>query len=208
MRGLVLDGLVVRRGGAALVAIDARIGPGEVLTLMGASGVGKSTLIGAVAGFLPPGVSLDGRVRVDGDDVTALAPAKRRLGLLFQDPLLFPHFSVLGNLLYALPPDGGRAARREAAEALLAAVGLQGLGARDPETLSGGQKARVALMRVLAAAPRALLLDEPFSRLDADLRRAVRETVFGEARARGLPVLLVTHDAEDAAAAGGRVVAL
>jgi len=174
---------------------------------MGPSGSGKSTLLAFVAGFLDPAFSARGRVLLCGEDVTALPANRRRAGLLFQDPLLFPHMSVGANLLFALPP-GDRKERRAKAEAALAGAGLEGFFDRDPATLSGGQKARASLIRVLLSQPRALLLDEPFSKLDAALRQQMRELVFGEARARALPVLLVTHDPEDAQAAGGRIVEL
>ena len=142
----------------------------------------------------------------DGDDITRQPAEARRAGILFQDPLLFPHLSVSGNLVFAIPRAvRGRRERRRLAGAALADVGLDGLGPRDPDTLSGGQKARVALARVLLSRPRMLLLDEPFSRLDAGLRRQVRELVFVRARKAGLPVLLVTHDEADAEAAGGPV---
>ena len=140
-------------------------------------------------------------------DLTALPAEDRHAGILFQDPLLFPHMSVGGNLLFAIPPPsrGGPSAWRWP-HAALDGVGLAGMAERDPDTLSGGQKARVALARALLSAPRMLLLDEPFSKLDAGLRQQMRELVFAKARAGGLPVLLVTHDEADAAAAGGPVV--
>lgn len=208
-RGLRLDHLCIEQAGARLLDLDATVAPGEVLTVMGPSGAGKSTLLAAITGTLPPGFRLTGRVRLDGRDITGLPTEARRVGLLFQDELLFPHLSVGGNLAFGLGPAvRGRAARRAAVSAALAEVGLDGFSCRDPATLSGGQKARVALMRVLLAAPAALLLDEPFSRLDAALRAQTRALVFGMARSRGLPVLLVTHDHADAEAAGGRIVEL
>lgn len=205
--GLRFQNVHIARGGEPLIALDAHVAPGAVLTVMGPSGVGKSTLLAYAAGFLDPVFRASGAVLVDGTDVTRLAAHERHMGLLFQDALLFPHLSVGGNLAFALPPGlRGRAARRAAIAEALGEVGLAGLEDRDPATLSGGQKARVALMRVLVSAPRALLLDEPFSKLDTALRDQIRELVFAMARARGLPVLLVTHDAADAAAAGGAIV--
>jgi putative thiamine transport system ATP-binding protein len=205
--GLRFQNVRIARGPEPLIALDAHIAPGEVLTVMGPSGVGKSTLLAYAAGFLDPVFRASGAVLVDGTDVTRLCAHERHMGLLFQDALLFPHLSVGGNLAFALPPGlRGRAARRAAIAEALGEVGLAGLEDRDPATLSGGQKARVALMRVLVSAPRALLLDEPFSKLDTALRDQIRELVFEMARARGLPVLLVTHDAADAAAAGGAIV--
>lgn len=205
---MALDDVSVALRGRTLLAITAAIRPGEVLTLMGPSGSGKSSLIAYIGGFLAPEFAARGRVTVDGTDVTALPAAARHVGILFQDPLLFPHLSVGGNLLFALPADLPRRERRGAAEDALAQADLAGFFDRDPATLSGGQRARVALMRTLVARPRALMLDEPFSKLDAGLRGQVRDFVFATARARGLPVLLVTHDEEDARAAGGEIVRL
>lgn len=207
-RGLHLEQVTISTGARMLVALDRMIAPGAVLTLMGPSGSGKSTLLSFLTGTLAPEFTATGRVILDGNDITHLPPHHRRIGLLFQDTLLFPHLSVGGNLAFGLRPGGSRAERRARIEAALAEVNLAGYANRDPATLSGGQKARVALMRMLLAEPRALLLDEPFSRLDADLRGQVRSMVFERARRRDLPVLLVTHDAEDATAAGGEVVSL
>ncbi|SIN96790.1 ATP-binding cassette domain-containing protein [Vannielia litorea] len=203
--GLILDRLEVMLGGACLLGLTARIAPGEVLTLMGPSGVGKSALLSALTGTLDAPLTAAGSARLAGTEITRLPSERRRLGILFQESLLFPHLSVAGNLAFALPP-GSRAQRNAAIEAALSDVGLPGFGHRDPATLSGGEQARVALMRTLLAEPRALLLDEPFSRLDAARREEVRQLVFDRAQARGLPVLMVTHDAEDARAAGGPVV--
>ena len=207
--GLRLDTLEIRLGRRVMVALDAHVAPGEVLTVMGPSGSGKSTLLAAITGALDPAFALSGRIRLDGEDVTALPTERRRIGILFQDELLFPHLSVGGNLAFGLPPSlRGRAARRARIDSALQEIGLEGFARRDPATLSGGQKARVALMRTLLAEPRALLLDEPFSRLDAARRGQIRELVFARAKAQRLPVLLVTHDREDAAAAGGAVIEL
>lgn len=206
-RGLRLDNVRIALGPRELIAISHAVAPGEVLTIMGPSGSGKSTLLAYVGGFLDKAFSASGRVLAGDLDLTALPPRERHVGILFQDPLLFPHMSVAGNLLFAIPQAvTGRASREALAEEALAGVDLAGMGARDPDTLSGGQKARVALARVLVSAPRALLLDEPFSRLDADLRHQMRELVFTKARDGGLPVILVTHDEADASAAGGAIV--
>jgi putative thiamine transport system ATP-binding protein len=136
-------------------------------------------------------------------------PERRRLGILFQDDLLFPHLSIGGNLAFALPAAiKGREARRQRIDAALRDAGLEGFSGRDPATLSGGQRARVALLRTLLAEPRALLLDEPFAKLDMALREEFRRLVFAHARTRGLPTILVTHDEADAHAAGGAVLRL
>ena len=207
--GLRLDRVAIRHGARVLLRIDCAVAPGEIVTVMGPSGAGKSTLLAFAAGFLDPDFQAEGRVVLDGRDVTDEPPERRGIGLLFQDPLLLPHLSVAGNLLLGLPAIvKGRRARRAAAEAALADVDLDGFGDRDPATLSGGQAARVTLMRTLLARPRAVLLDEPFSRLDIGLRRQVRDFVFATIRGRSLPALLVTHDPADAEAAGGRTILL
>lgn len=202
--GLQLDDLQLSHAGKTMARLTAHVAPGQVLTVMAPSGAGKSSLLAAIAGTLPAGFALTGRITLDGAEIGHLPTAARRIGLLFQDDLLFPHLSVAQNLGFGLRPGGSRAERQARIDAALAEVGLQGFGPRDPATLSGGQKARVALMRTLLSDPRALLLDEPFSRLDQSLRAQVRDLVF--ARARALPVVLVTHDPEDARAAGGPVV--
>ena len=176
---------------------------GAIHTLMGASGSGKSSVLAAVAGTLHPsglgaGLGGDWTVSLNGQCLDALPTERRGIGLLFQDDLLFAHMSVAENLLFAVPA-GPRAERQAAVQQALQDAGLAGLGERDPATLSGGQRARVALMRALLARPRALLLDEPFSKLDAALRSQFRELVFAHIRARGIPALLVTHDLADVA---------
>jgi putative thiamine transport system ATP-binding protein len=206
-RGLFLDTVSIALDGRVLIAVTHHVAPGEVLTLMGPSGSGKSTLLAYVGGFLDPSFRASGKVSVDGVELTALPAEERHAGILFQDPLLFPHMSVAGNLVFAVSPGvKGKARRLALANEALAGVGLGGMGDRDPDTLSGGQKARVALARVLLSSPRALLLDEPFSKLDQNLRQQMRELVFAKAREAGLPVILVTHDEADAAAAGGPVI--
>lgn len=178
--------------------------PGRILTLMGPSGCGKSSVLGAIAGTLSAvaegaqALSFRGSVQLDGADLHTLPTARRGIGLLFQDDLLFAHMSVAENLLFAVPPGESGLRRAQVVQALEEA-GLPGFGERDPATLSGGQRARIALMRALLARPRALLLDEPFSRLDATLRDQFRQFVFEHVRSRGIPVVLVTHDAADIA---------
>jgi putative thiamine transport system ATP-binding protein len=207
--GLTLQNITITLNGHRLVAVNEHIQPGNTLTVMGPSGSGKSSLFAFLAGFLDPAFQASGRVLVDGNDITLKPAHQRHLGLLFQDPLLFPHMDVAGNLMFALPPEiKHKTARHMRVDAALRDIGLEGFGSRDPDTLSGGQKARVALMRTLLSEPKALLLDEPFSKLDAELRGQMRDIVFGTAKRLKLPIVLVTHDEADATAAGGPVIRL
>lgn len=204
---LELRGLRVFHQNALVVSLNLAVAPGEVLTIMGPSGSGKSTALAALMGTLPAVFRIEGQVILAGRDITTLPPHLRRVGLLFQDDVLFPHLSVGENLAFALPPAvKGRMARRAAVNMALEAADLAGFAPRDPATLSGGQRARVALMRTLLAQPGALLLDEPFSRLDASLRAQIRGFVLSRVREKQLPAILVTHDAEDAIAAMGPVI--
>ena len=206
-QGLYLDRVSIALNGHTLLALTSHVEPGCVLTIMGPSGSGKSSLLAYIGGFLDPMFRATGKVFVGGVELTALPAEERHAGILFQDPLLFPHMSVAGNLLFAIQPQVKEKDERLAlAEAMLKGVGLEGTSDRDPATLSGGQKARVALARVLLSSPRALLLDEPFSKLDQGLRQQMRELVFTKAQDAGLPVILVTHDDADAIAAGGQIV--
>lgn len=207
--GLELHDVHISLGERELVAIDVKIPPGEVLTLMGPSGSGKSSLLSYICGTLPETFSVTGRVVLDGMPLDGVPPQDRHVGILFQDDLLFPHLSVGGNLAFALSSKvRGRANRRARVEDALVSAEMEGFYDRDPATLSGGQRARVALMRVLLSEPCALLLDEPFSKLDSGLRSQIRSFVFDLCRKNSLPTLMVTHDPEDAEAAAGRVIAL
>ncbi|MAM11458.1 MAG: ABC transporter ATP-binding protein [Rhizobiaceae bacterium] len=204
--GLSLSNIVIRLGSDTLIDLSAHVSSGEVLTVMGPSGSGKSTLLSFIGGFLDPVFETAGEVTIDGVDLLALPPEARRAGILFQDPLLFPHMSVGANIAFAIPADvKDRRARWHIAAGILAEMDLAGFEKRDPATLSGGQKARVALARVLVSRPRLLLLDEPFSKLDTELRAQMRSLVFAKVRDADVPVILVTHDEADAKAAGGGV---
>ena len=210
MEPLSLINVGIRIGSRALFSeLTLTAKAGECVTVMGPSGCGKSTLLAYVSGALDSSFRAYGQVLVGADDVTALPSEKRRIGIQFQDDLLFPHLTVGGNLAFALDSRvRDKAERRSRVEAALSEAELSGFADRDPATLSGGQRARVALMRTLLAEPRVLLLDEPFNKLDAQLRNDFRRFVFDHAKDRGLPTLLVTHDKADANAAGGVVVQL
>ena len=179
---------------------------GEVVTLTGVSGSGKSTLLNWMIGDLDPSFSASGELWLNSLRCDTLPIEARHIGLLFQDDLLFPHLSVGQNLAFALPAKFRDAkARRQRVEQTLTDIGLVGFHDRDPATLSGGPRARVSLMRTLLAEPRALLLDEPFSKLDAVLRTQFRVFVFEQIERQKIPTLLVTHDPADVPQ-GGRAI--
>ncbi|MCB8747148.1 ATP-binding cassette domain-containing protein [Rhodoferax sp. U2-2l] len=203
---LKIDHLTLRLGEAVLLSdLQLRIAPGEIVTLTGASGSGKSTLLNGLLGDLPPAFSAAGEIWLNDRPLQDLSIEARRIGILYQDDLLFAHLSVGQNLAFALPATVTGAERRRRIAQTLADIGLDGFHDRDPATLSGGQRARVSLMRALLAQPQALLLDEPFSRLDAALRVQFRGFVFEQIARLRIPTLLVTHDLADAPP-GGRVL--
>jgi putative thiamine transport system ATP-binding protein len=184
--------------GVLLRDLSLEIAPGSVHTLMGESGSGKSSLLAAICGTLDEAMRFEGSVHLNGVPLDPLPTQARRVGILFQDALLFPHMTVRENLLFATPRGEAKAREAMVLQALRDVEMADSLHA-DPATLSGGQRARVALARAWLALPQALLLDEPFSRLDAALRERMRALVFGMVKARGIPALLVTHDAQDVA---------
>lgn len=190
---------ITRKDGSPLVGpLNFDIKPGDIMTLMGVSGAGKSTVLNWLIGAAQPMFDVSGEAWLGETRVDILATEQRRIGILFQEDLLFPHFSVGDNLAYALPAaTKGKAARRDAIETVLNSAGLENFYSRDPATLSGGQRARVSLLRALIAEPQALLMDEPFSKLDATLRQQFRQFVYDRVQERKIPTLLVTHDAED-----------
>jgi iron(III) transport system ATP-binding protein len=179
--------------------------PGEITALLGPSGCGKTTTLRLIAGLETPD---EGSIQIEGrtvaDDRKFVAPEKRRVGIVFQDYALFPHLDVRGNIAYALPQDGqqGRLDR------LLGLVGLTSIAERMPHELSGGQQQRVALARALASNPQAILLDEPFSSLDASLREQMRSEVRQILKEAGVTTVFVTHDQEEAMSIADRIAVM
>jgi len=190
----------------ALAALTLRVAPGACTVMLGPSGSGKSTVLRLVAGLLEP---QEGDVRIGGSSVVGLAPEKRGLAMVFQRPTLFPHLTVLDNVAFAARMHGaGRREARHTAARYLELVRLDGMAARTPCSLSGGQAQRVALARALAAEPSVLLLDEPFSALDPSLTDEMH-TLLEEVRAiLGPTILMVTHDQAEAARLGDTVAVL
>jgi iron(III) transport system ATP-binding protein len=179
---------------------------GALVTLLGPSGCGKTTTLRLVAGLELP---TEGRIEIEGRDVTRLAAAERRIAMVFQSYALFPHMNVLENVSYGLVVGGARRQAAEAeAQAMLGTLGLAGLGARLPSELSGGQQQRVAVARALVLRPKVLLFDEPLSNLDARLRRRVREDIRDLQKRLGLSVVYVTHDQQEALAVSDLVVVM
>lgn len=183
---------ILKNDHALFEPIDLEIRAGEPVILIGPSGIGKSSLLAWIAGLLPPPLKGQGHVVLNGKEMMAIPAHRRKIGLLFQDGLLFPHLSVQGNLAFGLAPGLPRTAITEA----LRVAGLQGFEHRNPASLSGGERARIALMRCLLSAPQALLLDEPFSELDPGHRIHMRSFLLDQAK--NLPLLIVSHDPRDA----------
>jgi len=209
MTALQLSNLTKTYPGApapALCDLSLDVAPGELVALLGASGCGKSTTLRLVAGLLTP---CRGDVRFDGRSVLATPPERRGVAMVFQKPLLLPHMSVGENVGFGLRVRGERPATiRRRVDELLELVQLPGSASRRPGQLSGGQEQRVALARALIVEPRVLLLDEPFSQLDASLRAEMRDLVAGLQRRLGITTLLVTHDQEEALLLADRIALL
>ena len=191
---------------AALDGVDLDVGGSEFVTLLGPSGCGKTTLLRAISGF----ETLNGgSIRLDGGDLTALPPFRRPVNTVFQSYALFSHMTVARNVGYALEVAGvGRAERDRATAEALEKVGLSGMGARKPDQLSGGQRQRVALARAIIAKPRLLLLDEPLSALDRNLRQQMQIELKALQSNLGIAFIFVTHDQEEALTMSDRIVVM
>ena len=206
---LELRALSVHYPGRPQPAVDGvslGLRSGEIGVLIGPSGCGKTTLLRAVAGLEPASA---GAILVSGREVTGpgtqVPPEHREVGMVFQDYALFPHLDVAANVAFGLARGLGRAGRRDRVAEVLALVGLAGSERRMPHELSGGQQQRVALARALAPRPQLLLLDEPFSNLDVDLRERLAHEVRGILKSAQATALFVTHDQLEAFAIGDRI---
>lgn len=204
---LEIKNLQLFREDKLLLQLDEQIEGGDILTIMGPSGSGKSSLLNWMTGTLPSGLSATGEVWLHGQNISHLPAHLRHIGVLYQDALLFSHLSVAGNIAFAMPK-GNKKQRFEQIADALEQVGLAGMETRHPDSLSGGQQARVALLRTLLSEPKAIVLDEPFSKLDSQLRAETQQLVFSQIRQHKLPTIMVTHDHSDAQAANGKIVRL
>lgn len=204
---LHINNLQLYRQNELLLNINEKVNGGEILTVMGPSGSGKSSLLNWLTGTLSNHFKAIGDICLNGESVSDLPAHLRHIGVLYQDALLFSHLTVAGNIAFAMPK-GNKQKRIETIEHYLETLGLKGMANRHPDTLSGGQQARVALLRMLLSKPKAILLDEPFSKLDTQLRVDTRQLVFDQIRNLKLPAIMVTHDHNDAEAAQGKVIHL
>ncbi|WP_039860830.1 ATP-binding cassette domain-containing protein [Photobacterium sp. SKA34] len=174
-----------------------QIAKGEIVTLMGASGCGKSTLLNYIAGHLSDAFQAQGSLILNNNDITEVPAHLRQIGMLFQDDLLFPHLLVWENLAFALPSNIKGKDRQKLALNALEELQLSALANTYPHQISGGQRARISLTRLLLAQPQLILLDEPFSKLDSDRRAQFRSWVFNQIQQAQIPTLMVTHDKQD-----------
>jgi putative spermidine/putrescine transport system ATP-binding protein len=185
---------------------DLEVQQGEFVSFLGPSGCGKTTVLRMIAGFETP---TTGKVMIDGRDVTALAPNKRRIGMVFQAYALFPNMNVFGNIAFGLKVAGlNKTETADRVQEMLKLIGLEHLAARFPYEMSGGQQQRVALARALAPRPQVLLLDEPLSALDAKIRVSLREEIRDIQRKLGITTVFVTHDQEEAMSISDRMVVM
>lgn len=195
---LILDSVVIHSPHEKLCTpIDLEIQAGDVVALMGKSGCGKSTLLSAIAGHLSPHFKLQGDIKLNQHSLLGQSAHKRNIGILFQDDLLFPHLNVWQNLAFGIEENIKGDARRQQADSILQKIDLITHKDKMPHQLSGGQRARISLMRTLLSKPKALLLDEPFNKLDPELRVSFREFVFQHIKESQIPTLMVTHDQHD-----------
>ena len=196
---LHLNDLAIHKndGVSLFSALNVTLESGQVLALMGPSGCGKSTLLDAVAGHLNEEFSYSGTVVLNDIQLDDLPSHRREVGILFQDDLLFPHLKIWENLAFSLPNSVKSSSRQQQAMSALKDIELTHLAESFPDQISGGQRARISLTRMLLAKPKLALLDEPFSKLDQELRSQFRDWVFEQLTRANIPTLMVTHDEAD-----------
>ncbi len=176
---------------------SVKINPGEILAITGPSGSGKSTLLSDISGVLAATFFSKGEMLLNGKSLRPLKIAQRKVGILFQDDLLFPHLNVYQNLVFGLPEHLNKSQKQQRITEALIEADLEGFEIRDIATLSGGQRSRISLLRTLLSEPKLILLDEPFSKLDKSLREQFRPWVFQHISEQNIPAVLVTHDNDD-----------
>lgn len=204
-----LDVAVARRIGDFDLDVAFAVQSG-ISVLFGPSGAGKSLTLSLIAGLIRPDsgtIAINGSLVTDCASRLYVSPQDRRIGMVFQEGLLLPHRTVLDNVALAVRQSSGRRARREVARSWLERVGASSLAERRPHSLSGGQRQRVALARGLAGDPALVLLDEPLSALDAEVRGELRQLIRQVIISSGIPAVLVTHDADEADELGDAVIA-
>ena len=182
------------------------VSAGEIAMIQGPSGCGKSTLLSAIAGTSDPKLKIKGEIYLNGLSLANAPPQQRRIAILFQEALLFPHLSVAENLAFGLPAGMSRSARHNAVRDALCQADLAGYGETDPAHLSGGQKARIAMMRAMLSDPQALLMDESFASLDPSLRAQFGQFVADKIAQTKIPALLISHHQDDRQFATGKII--
>ena len=191
------------------ISIDfsANLEKGKTLVIVGHSGSGKSTILRMIAGLLPSGKNA--KIHLDNKDITKLPPNKRDIGMVFQSPCLFEHLKIIDNATFALDCKGiSKKQRREIGKDWLKRFGLDSMEERLPHTLSGGEAQRVSLVRTLIAEPKVMLFDEPFSALDAPLRKKLTADLSTWQKELGFTAILVTHDIEEAKKLGDKIIVM
>ena len=177
--------------------LSIKIENSEILCVFGESGVGKSSLINVISGVNEENLNIEGEIKLNGIKLNNIATEKRKIGLLLQDGTLFPHLTVEQNLLFGMNKSLNKKEKKSLILNYLDKANMSGFQDRYPNTLSGGQKARIACLRAILSEPNALLLDEPFSSLDPSQRNSFREFVVKQVKRANIPCLLVTHDEGD-----------
>ena len=202
---LELKNVKISHKGQVILSVDEEVLPGQFLTVMGRSGSGQSTLLNRIVGQLPNHFNATGALLLNGKPLNDVATERRQIGLMYQDALLFPHMTVAQNIAFGMKQ---RKNTEHIIQDYLRRVDLEGMAERMPNSLSGGQQSRVSLLRLIASEPKAILLDEPFSNLDEDVKMTTRQFVLEQLKETSVPVVMVTHDKADASSVTGKLISL